>query len=299
MGTALKWFPDRRGLAAGLMAAAFGTGSILTILPVEHTIAGWGYETAFLGFGIGQGLIVMLAGALLRFPQAGEVPAPAQPRVLQTVRDYSPREMLAAPSFWLLFVMMTVGAVPGLLMMGEIKPMARFFGIANTPVALFGLTYAAVHFAMMVDRLAGGLTRPVFGWISDYVGREAAIFLAFALEGIALLFLILHKHDPVIFVLMSGLAFFGWGAIFSLFPAVSSDMFGRRYATANYGWLYTAKGVASVLVMFCIHLKEQLQDWGPVFAIMIAFDWLAALLALFVLRRVRLRGLSAAKAAGA
>jgi OFA family oxalate/formate antiporter-like MFS transporter len=290
MGNALKWFPDRRGLAAGLMAAAFGAGSAATVLPIEWTIEHHGYQNALLWFGLGQGLVVVLAGLLMRFPRPGEVPVPAGLKVLQSGRDYTPREVLRAPAFWLVYVMMTVGAVPGLLMLVQIKPMAYDFGVAEKDVSLFGLTMVALPFAMMIDRIMGGLTRPVFGWISDHVGRETAIFLAFALEGAALLFLILNARDPVIFVLMSGLAFFGWGAIFSLFPAVSGDMFGRQFATTNYGLLYTAKGAATLLVALCNIVQAQTRDWVPIFAVMIAFDWIAALLALFVLRPLRARG---------
>jgi OFA family oxalate/formate antiporter-like MFS transporter len=147
----------------------------------------------------------------------------------------------------------------------------------------------------------GGLTRPVFGWISDQIGRELAIFLAFTLEGVALLLLIQYRHDPLMFVLTSGLAFFGWGAIFSLFPAVSGDMFGRKFATANYGWLYTAKGAATLLVSALSHLQGTLtartgsttHAWVTVFVIMITLDWVAALLALGVLRPLRRRAAAA------
>jgi OFA family oxalate/formate antiporter-like MFS transporter len=297
VGSALKWFPDRRGLAAGITAAAFGTGSALTVLPIEHTIESTGYEAAFLWFGIGQGLVIMLAGAVMRFPRPAEVPLPAQPRVLQTNRDVSPGEMLRSPLFWLLYLMMTLGAIPGLLMMGQLKPMARDFGISQMQVTLFGLTQVAPLFALMIDRLAGGLTRPVFGALSDLTGREVAIFFAFALEGASILVLTLNQGDPALFVLMSGLAFFGWGAIFSLFPALSSDMFGRKFATANYGWLYTAKGTASLLILFGNHLRTVTGNWTLVLALLIAFDWLAALLALFVLLPLRRQHLALEKAA--
>lgn len=289
MGSALKWFPDRRGLAAGLTAAAFGAGSAATIEPISRIIEAYGYQTAFLGFGIGQGLVVILAGAVLRFPRPDEVPPPVQPRVLQSGREARPTEMLRSPTFWLLYVMMTVGAVPGLLMVGQLAPMARTFQVDKVQVALFGMTTTALTFALILDRLMGGLTRPVFGWLSDYIGREVAIFLAFALEGTSLLFLILHAGNPTLFVLMSGLAFFGWGAIFSLFPAVSSDMFGRKFATANYGWLYTAKGAGSLLVLYFNYLQAETGSWELVFGLMIAADWVAALLALLVLLPLRRR----------
>lgn len=293
MGSALKWFPDRRGLAAGLTAAAFGAGSAATVLPISMTIEKFGYQSAFLWFGLGQGLVVMLAGSVMRFPHSSEVPAVTQPKIMQSSRDFTPREMLRNPAFWLLYIMMTMGAIPGLLMLGQLAPMARDFGIAETNVSLLGFSLgAALPLALMLDRITGGLTRPVFGWFSDQVGRERAIFLAFTLEGSALWFLIYHNDSPTAFVLMSGAAFFGWGAVFSLFPAVSGDMFGRRFATTNYGLLYTAKGTSSLLVSLCNRLQAETGSWTTVFALMIAADFLAALLALFVLLPLRSRSLA-------
>ncbi len=299
MGSALKWFPDRRGLAAGLTAAAFGAGAAATVRPVRWTIDQHGYEQAFLWFGLGQALVIIFAALIMRFPRPGEAPAPAQSKVLQSVREFTPGQMLRSPGFWLLYFMMMMGAIPGMLMIGHIDPLAQEFHVAERPVPLPWLSFsipelsitfvwissAALPLAVELDRVIGGLTRPVFGWLSDQIGREIAIFLAFALEGIALFLLIQYAHDPILFVLMSGVAFFGWGAIFSLFPAVSGDMFGRKYATTNYGLLYTAKGAASLLVALLVRVG----DWTPVFAVMIAADTIAALLALLVLRPLRRR----------
>jgi MFS transporter, OFA family, oxalate/formate antiporter len=289
MGNALKWFPDRRGLAAGLTAAAFGAGAAATVRPVRWTILHHGYEQAFLWFGLGQGLVIVLAALIMRFPRAGEAAAPAQSRVLQSRREYTPGEMLRCPGFWLIYLMMVMGAIPGLLMLGYIAPLARDFGVAETSVTILWASSAALPLAMELDRAMGGLTRPVFGWISDHIGRETAIFLAFALEGVSLLLLIRFAHNPIMFVLMSGLAFFGWGAVFSLFPAVSGDMFGGKFATTNYSLLYTAKGAASLLVALCDLLRTQTGSWALVFAVMIAADGIAAWLALFVLWPLRAR----------
>ncbi len=289
MGSALKWFPDRRGLAAGLTAAAFGAGSAATVLPIRMTIRDAGFEATFFWFGIGQGVIVMLAGLLMRFPGRRELPAVSSGPVLQSARDYTPAEVIKSQVFWLLYLMMTMGAIPGLLMTAQMEPMAVDFKVAEVPVTLFFITLAALPFAVMIDRIMGGLTRPVFGWISDRIGRERAMFVAFALEGTALLALIQFKNNAVIFVLMSGLAFFGWGAVFSLFPAAAGDMFGRKFATTNNGLLYTAKGAASLLLLGLNHLQERTGGWEMLFAIMIAADWAAALLALFVLRPLRVR----------
>ncbi len=226
----------------------------------------------------------------MHFPGRHDAALAVSVKVLQTRLDYTPRAMLAQRSFWLLYAMMTIGAIPGLLMIGQIKPIAEAFGIAAAPVSIAGITVgAALPIALILDPLSGGLTRPVFGWLSDHIGRERAIFVAFALEGAALLILILARGNALAFVVMSALAFFGWGAIFSLFPAVSADMFGRRCAATNYGLLYTAKGAAALLVVLCNRLQADTGSWDSIFALMIAADWLAALLALLVLKPMRER----------
>lgn len=301
MGNALKWFPDRRGLAAGLTAAAFGIGSAATVLPIQATIKNSGYEAAFIWFGLGQGLVVFLCALIVRFPDPEELPITAFSKTESSGREFTPAEGLTAgfvqvvselvrsPAFWLLYAMMTVGAMPGLFMTAQMAPMAADFEVAETPVSFLWITLPALSFATMLDRITGGLTRPVFGWISDKIGRERAIFAAFALEGTALFLLILDPRNPVTFVVMSGIAFFGWGAIFSLFPATTGDLFGRKFATTNYGVLYTAKGMASLLILGANRLQAHSNSWVHVFALMIAFDWLAALLAIFCLRPLRMR----------
>ena len=226
----------------------------------------------------------------MRFPEEHVGGTAVPVKVMQSAFDYTPRAMLAQRSFWLLYAMMTVGAIPGLLMIGHIKPVAEAFGIADAEVSILGVGLgAALPLALLLDPLSGGVTRPVFGWLSDHIGRERAIFVAFALEGAALLVLILARASARAFVVMSALSFFGWGAIFSLFPAVSADMFGRRFAATNYGLLYTAKGAAAIVVALCTRVQADTGSWGLVFALMIAADWLAALLALFALKPMRER----------
>src|SRR5215475_8917665 len=105
VGNALKWFPDRRGLAAGLTAAGFGAGSALTVVPIANMIASSGFEAAFWWFGIGQGIVVVIFSLFLRAPQAGEVSALASPAVLQTQRDYGPTEAIRTPVFWVMYAM--------------------------------------------------------------------------------------------------------------------------------------------------------------------------------------------------
>ena len=292
VGNALKWFPDRRGLAAGLTAAAFGAGSALTVVPIANLIARRGYESAFWYFGLGQGLVVILCGLLLRAPRRDEVPDVTTAKMPRTVQDVAPLAMLKTPVFWLLYVMMTMLAMGGLMATAQLGPMAVDFKVATVPVSMLGLTMAALPFALSLDRILNGLTRPFFGWVSDHIGRENTMFLAFGLEGLGILLLLRFAHVPALFVLFSGLTFFAWGEIYSLFPAMSGDLFGRPFATTNYGLLYTAKGTASLLVPLGNVLKAATGSWMPIFVVAIAFDWIGALLALIVLKPMRIRWVS-------
>jgi len=293
MGTALKWFPDRRGLAAGLTAAGFGAGSALTIIPISMVIENYGYEPAFLYFGLFQGAVVFLSAFFLRSPKPEELPPlPASPQVQQTRRSYTPIEMLKTGRFWLLYVMMTMMATGGLLATAQIAPLARDYRVAEIPLPILGVTLTALQWALSLDRVMNGITRPFFGWVSDHIGRENTMFIAFSLEGLAISLLLLFAHNPILFVVLTGLTFFAWGEIYSLFPATVGDLFGWRYATTNYGLLYTAKGTASLLVPIGSVVRDLTGSWEPIFMLAIAFDFTAALLAMFVLKRVRSRALA-------
>jgi OFA family oxalate/formate antiporter-like MFS transporter len=289
IGNALKWFPDRRGLAAGLTAAAFGAGSALTVVPIANMIKSSGYQAAFLSFGIGQGLVVLLAAFFLQAPTAAMLPQIPKPRVETSGRDFTPAEMLKTGPFWLLYLMFTMAVTGGLLATAQLGPIARDYKVDNVPVSLLGITLAALPFALSLDRILNGLTRPFFGWVSDHIGRENTMFIAFGLEGIAITALITYAHVPTLFVVLSGLVFFGWGEVYSLFPATSGDLFGRKYATTNYGALYTAKGTASLLVPVASYVQAATGSWLPIFRLAIAFDFTSALLALFVLKPLRKR----------
>jgi len=247
-GAALKWFPDRRGLAAGLTAAGFGAGSALTIIPIANQIKASGYQSAFFTWGILQGAVVLVCAFFMRAPQKEDLAEITTSTESQTAQDFTPAQMLKIPAFYLLYVMMTMLAMGGLMATAQLGPIAKDFQVADNPVSLFGLTMAALPFALSLDRILNGVTRPFFGWVSDHIGRENTMFIAFGLEGIAILLLITFAHIPVLFVIFSGLTFFGWGEIYSLFPATCGDLFGKKFATTNYGLLYTAKGTASLLV---------------------------------------------------
>jgi len=291
VGNALKWFPDRRGLAAGLTAAGFGAGSALTVVPIADMIQSSGYEAAFFWFGIGQGIIVIIFSLFLRAPQAGEVKAPAAPAVQQTRRDHSPTEVLRSAPFWVMYAMFVMVGTGGLMAVAQLAPIARDFKIDSMPVSIVGLTLPALTFALTIDRVLNGVCRPFFGWVSDQIGRENTMFIAFLAEGIGIYALYHYATDPFMFVILSGLVFFAWGEIYSLFPATCTDIYGRKFATTNYGMLYTAKGTASLLVPLANVLTSATGSWHAVFYVAAILNIVAAVMALAVLRPMRRRAM--------
>ncbi|MGC2826790.1 MAG: oxalate/formate MFS antiporter [Pseudolabrys sp.] len=289
VGNALKWFPDRRGLAAGLTAAGFGAGSALTVVPIANVIQSRGYEAAYLWFGLGQGAVVMVVALLLRAPRQAEVAAPVLLPVQQTKHDYTPSDVLSSPPFWLMYAMFVMVGTSGLMATAQLAPVARDFAIDNVPVSILGLTMPALSFALSFGLVLNGLSRPFFGWVSDQIGREHTMFIAFFLEGIGIYTLLLFANSPMLFVLLSGLVYFAWGEIFALFPATCTDIYGRNFATANYGMLYTAKGVAALLVPFANVLTTATGSWTAVFVAASVFNIVAATLALVALKPMRIR----------
>ncbi|TMG79252.1 MAG: oxalate/formate MFS antiporter [Betaproteobacteria bacterium] len=288
VGNAVKLFPDRRGLAAGLTAAGFGAGSALTIIPISNMIKADGYEKAFLYFGLGQGIVVLIISLLLadtrRITAAVSV---VSERLQQARRDFRPVEMLRSPVFWVMYVMFVLVGAGGLMATAQLAPIAKDFKIADIPVSLIGLTLPALTFALSIDRVLNGLTRPFFGWVSDQIGRELTMLIAFGLEAIGIFALYRYGQDPLHFVLLSGLVFFAWGEIYSLFPSTCTDTFGARYATTNAGLLYTAKGTASLLVPLANVLTAATGNWHAVFVVAAIMNAVAALMAWFVLRPMR------------
>ncbi|SRR5579859_2152150 len=290
VGNALKWFPDRRGLAAGITAMGFGAGSAMTLVPIAQQIEMRGYAQTFLLFGVIQGLAVFLLGWLLRAPPhddgtIGTIPAPCAETVVPHVQ-YPPWRMASTPVFWTLYAMFVMMAAGGLMATAQLGPIAHDFRIADIPVSLAGIVLPALTFAMTIDRVLNGVTRPFFGWLSDKLGRENTMGLAFALEGFGIMALALFGRNPVAFVILSGLVFFAWGEIYSLFPALCCDIFGTRYATANAGLLYTAKGTAALLVPFSSLLADS-GDWTSVFSAAAGFNLLASAMALLMLKPMR------------
>jgi OFA family oxalate/formate antiporter-like MFS transporter len=293
VGNALKWFPDRRGLAAGLTAMGFGAGSGLSIVPIAAMIKASGYQHTFLVFGLGQGLAILLFGFWLQpaplpkpvlVPLGGGSDEPAK----EIRRDYTPWQMAKTSSFWIMYLMFVMMAAGGLMATAQLGPIARDFKIAEVPVSLIGITLPALTFALSIDRFLNGVTRPFFGWVSDRIGRENTMFIAFSLEGCGIILLSLFGHDSVAFVILTGLVFFAWGEIYSLFPATCGDTYGSRYATANSSLLYTAKGTASLLVPLTSVLAAS-GGWGRVFVVAAILNILSAIMALFLLKPIRAR----------
>jgi MFS transporter, OFA family, oxalate/formate antiporter len=296
IGLMVRWFPDRRGFAAGMVAAGYGMGAILTTIPISAMIPSpdWGYAKTLVVWGIAQGVVGVAAGLFLRSPPEGYRPAAAQVIAAhdkrQSVRSYSSREMLQNPIFYLLFVMMTMMSTGGLMVVSNVGAFAKQYNVADVLV----LGTAALPLSLTLSRFTNGLTRPFFGWVSDHIGRENTMGLAFFLEAVAILTMFSVIDQPALFVVMTGLVFFGWGEIFSLFPSTLTDTFGTKFATTNYGFLYIAQGVGSLLGgPAAALLQERTGNWTAVFLLVAALDALTALLALTALKSMRRKHLRA------
>src|SRR3982751_2036287 len=285
VGNALKWFPDKRGLAAGITAAGFGAGSALTVAPIQAMIKDSGFQTTFLYFGLGQGIIICVLAFFLFAPKAGQVPtAVANANIIQSRRNFAPTEVIRQPIFWLMYFMFVIVGAGGLMVTANLKPIAADWKIDNVPVTLMAVTMTAVTFAATIDRVLNGLTRPFFGWTSALIGRENTMFIAFGMEGIGIWMLYLWGQDPLWFVLLSGFVFFAWGEIYSLFPSTCTDTFGAKFATTNAGLLYAAKGTAALLVPIGNYMQQSSGSWDNVFIIAAGANILASALAIAVLK---------------
>jgi len=281
VGQMVGWFPDRRGFAAGMVAAGYGMGAILTTFPISDSLAANGYQATLVKFGLIFGAVGVLAALGLRAPPAVLV---AQTRASSSIRDINTSAMLRSPIFWLMFAMMSMMSTSGLMVTSQIGTFAGDFGI--TKVVVWGL--AALPLALTVDRFCNGLTRPFFGWVSDRIGRENTMAIAFGLEGLAMAAWLSTSGNPLLFVLMSGIVFFGWGEIFSLFPSTLTDTFGARHATKNYGCLYIAQGIGAIFggpIASLLH--DATGSWSTVFGLAIGADLLTALLAIALLKPMR------------
>jgi OFA family oxalate/formate antiporter-like MFS transporter len=286
VGNALKWFPDHRGFAAGSTAAGFGAGAALTVVPIAHMIATSGYQQAFFTFGIGQGIVVFLLAFFLRKPSQAMPAKKKKLNLPQTAIDFTPPQVLRSPIFWVMYLVFVMVAAGGLMAAAQIAPIAHDFKIANEPVSMLGFQMAALTFAISLDRIFDGFGRPFFGFVSDRIGRENTMFIAFATGAGMLMTLSMYGHIPIVFVLATAVYFGVFGEIYSLFPATSGDTFGVKYATTNNGMLYTAKGTASLLVPLASIVAKDF-GWQAVFVIAVALNATAALMAIFVIKPMR------------
>jgi MFS transporter, OFA family, oxalate/formate antiporter len=286
VGNSVKWFPDRRGLAVGLTAAGFGAGAALTVIPIRATIAASGYESAFFWFGLVQGAIVFLLAWLLRAPEPSEVPSADKVKIAVSAESYTPQQMLTTPVFWVLYIMFILVSASGLMATAQVAPIATDYGVAKT-ILLWGTTTIAL--AQIIDNVCNGAARPLFGWVSDNIGRENTMAIAFGLGGVSYWLLGSLGTSPWAFVLFAALIFLTWGEIFSLFPSTCTDTFGAKYATTNLSFLYTAKGASAFLVPLANVLKTATGNWHAVFVVTAVMNFIVVALALFVLKPLRSR----------
>lgn len=287
VGNALKWFPDRRGFAAGLTAAGFGAGAALTVIPIANMIHNSGYRQTFLVFGAIQGIAIFILGIALIRPNPGPGIKPVA-RVVASKVDYTPGEMVRTPLFWMIYLLFVLVAGGGLIATAQLGPIAKAFGFAKLPVQFFGATLPLLTLALSVDNLLNGLTRPICGLLSDKIGRENTMVIVFVGEGLALLGMNAYGHNPYAFLIFAPLIFLFWGEIFSIFPAICADTFGSKYASSNAGTLYTAKGTAALLVPIA-SLMAAGGSWEPVLIGSAVVSIVAGLSAKFILAPMRKR----------
>jgi OFA family oxalate/formate antiporter-like MFS transporter len=296
VGNALKWFPDKRGLAAGITAAGFGAGSALTVIPIASMIANSGYEKTFFFFGILQGVVIFACALFLTKPVVPKGVV-ASPRVVTSKVDYTVGQMMKTPTFWLTYVLFVAVAAGGLMATAQLGPIAKDYGFAKLPISMLGFTLPLLTLTLTIDNLANGFTRPLCGFISDRIGRENTMLLVFCGEGLALLGLMKFGHQPIAFMTFAALVFLFWGEIYSIFPALVADTFGIKYAAANAGTMYTAKGTASLLVPLSAALSAG-GNWDRVFIFSAVISIVAGVLALLVLKPMRQKTIDRANAAG-
>jgi MFS transporter, OFA family, oxalate/formate antiporter len=290
VGSAVKWFPDRRGLAVGLTAAGFGAGAAATVIPIRAVIAASGYQAAFFWFGLVQGVIVFILAWFLRAPGPDEAPSARSASIIQSAESYSPAQVLTAPVFWVLYGMFVLVSASGLMATAQVALIAKDYQIADTVIFLGGTTLTV---ALLVDNVANGAARPLFGWISDHIGRENTMAIAFGLGGVSYWLLGSAGTSPWAFVVFAGLIFLTWGEIFSLFPSTCTDTFGPKFATTNLSLLYTAKGASAFLVPLANVLQSVTGSWHAVFVVTALMNFVVVALALLVLKPMRSARLAA------
>ena len=285
VGTSVKWFKDHRGLAVGLTAAGFGAGTALTIVPIQLLMAQAGYQSTFFWFGLIQGGVVLVASQFIRNPRPGEAPAVTAVMVKQTTRSYTSGEMLHSPIFWVLYLLDVLMCAGGLIVTANLAPMAAAFQV-STVMTFLGATLSV---ALIFANVMNGVARPFFGWVADNIGLSKTMTIAFALGAAAYFLLSVTGRSPWGFIFFSGMVFFCWGEIFSLFPAMCTDLFGDKYATTNTSLLYTAKGLAAFLVPVGTMVASATGSWNSILYFTTAINVLAVILIITVLRPAEIR----------
>ena len=284
-------------LYVGAAVSGVGAGAAATVVPIITVIKTYGYDKAFLWFGLGQGLVILVLSQFLKAPKPGEAPK-AVKRASQAPREFRPMEMLGTPLFWILYVMFVAVAASGLVVTAQVAPIARDYKIANLPVNFFFIGSTVLVMAGIVDNILNGLARPTFGWVSDHIGRENTMAIVFTFGACAYWALGTIGNTPWMFIATAGLVYFTWGEIYSLFPAICTDTYGAQYAATNAGLLYTAKGAASFLVPAASWLQSQTGSWHAVFVVAAVANILVGATALFVVKPMRASAQRAALAVG-
>ena len=286
MGTSLKWFPDKRGLAAGMIAAGFALGAAISVIPLAGMIRTRGYQQTFFTFGLIQGLAIFALGLFLIKPVITQVRSTSR-NILQSARNFRPAEVLRTPVFWMIYLVYVAIASGGMVITAQLGPIARDFGLEKQMLVIMGATIPLLTFTISIDNFANGFTRPLSGFVSDAIGRENAMLLIFTCEALAFVGLATLGHNPVAFVIFAAMIFLFWGEVFSIFPAICGDTFGVENAAANNGLLYTAKGTSSFAVPVASLLVGATGNWSTVLIAFAAFSLFAGVMAKFVLAPMR------------
>jgi OFA family oxalate/formate antiporter-like MFS transporter len=261
IAVSMKWFPDRRGLASGLIAAGFGSGAALFIPFIAHIIRSQNYRDAFLYTGIFQGSLIVCAAQFSRNPDSSarlnHRPASGRVQVRTHREEFNSLEMLRTPQFYVLYLMMLMMGIGGLMVTAQVAVVADSLKVGA----------AAVTLTLALNPIANGGGRLFWGWVSDRIGREQTMVIAFLLQAVFLTsVLALGRLSATGFIIALALVFFTWGEVYSLFPSVAADFFGARYASSNYGFLYSTKGVASILGGgLAARLYESAGSWDAAF----------------------------------
>jgi OFA family oxalate/formate antiporter-like MFS transporter len=286
VANAIKWFPDRRGLAAGLTAAGFGGGSALTLIPISATITSMGWAGTMAAWGIGQGIVAIAMALILHHPPKGWLPQNwVQPKaVAQTRRDFTPSQMMSKKEFYIMYGMFLMVCTGGLMTTGNMSEIAKSLNVYEA--TFMGI--AIVPFTATVAGVANAFARIMWGGVSDRFGREYTMAFAFALEGVLIFLMTQISGNPMAFMLLMPFVFLAWGEIYALFSAITGDVFGPKNASANYGILYTAKGMSALLAGYGAAAVAALYagSFAVPYYISAVFDITAAALALFVLRPI-------------